>query len=133
MDSWKDKRRIFPLPTLWIREGSCLEESFAGLSKLAIHANLPIYLANHATCASQRFLIIRHRKKMMRVTFGVEDLHSCAPRLRGVRPRFMDLTSRGRLSTFPLSISVNCHNAPPALLLLSEGHYRRSLLLRNRF
>jgi hypothetical protein len=60
------------------QKGSCLAQASKVFSRAyqnsLSHANLPIYLANHATCASQRFLIIRHRKKMIRVTFGVEEV-----------------------------------------------------------
>jgi hypothetical protein len=60
------------------QKGSCLAQASRVFSRAyqnsLSHANLPIYLANHATCASQRFLIIRHRKKMIRVTFGVEEV-----------------------------------------------------------
>jgi hypothetical protein len=64
---------------------SCLAQASRAFSRAyqnsLSHANLPIYLANHATCASQRFLIIRHRKKMIRVTFRVEEV--CIAALRG--------------------------------------------------
>jgi hypothetical protein len=104
--AWKDKRRIL-LYRLFGSKGfmpcAIIKSLFAGLSKLAVpckFANLPresrnvriTVLPNHPSSQEDDPGDIRRGG----------SLHSCAPRLRGVRPRFIALSSRGRLSTFPL-------------------------------